>query len=601
MRIIIYSRKSKWTGKGESVENQITMCREYIERFIEGSENAEISVYEDEGFSGKNTNRPQFKEMMKVIKQEKVDYLVCYKLDRLGRNLVDLASLMETLENLSISFVSIKEKFDTSTPIGKAMLLFSGVLAQMEREQIAERVRDNMIMLARSGRWLGGNTPLGFVSVKQERDSAKGKKKSYYHLQIREEEIHIAKSIFDKFSECQSLNGVLSYLQIEGKRTRNGKEFAITTIRDILTNPVYCRADKEAYDYYCNLGCQVCIDEEELDGVSGLMSYAKTSSSRYKSKPARLEEWIISKGRHKGILSGRDFINVQRLLERNKIKGETFKRVQNPVSLLSGLIFCKCGHSMRPKNYPASRLTKEGERTFAYLCTYKDQTNGLKCDTPNVHGNTLDDAVCREVLKYVSPDEGIIPLLKELKKEIADTEGFKTDEREILKKDKDKKKRQIQNLVTSISNIEGGMASDYILSQIDQLDQEVRRIDKRMEELENNSEREEEDRARINELINQYSDFYRIFPSLSVVRKREFLEKVLKKVVWDGEFAHIYLKDPVHDKHRVFCRHLGVFQRKLETKFPQSYHRIPVRQCLSCVFLNIRKHNFVNRPRFNIV
>ena len=165
MRIIIYSRKSKWTGKGESVENQITMCREYIERFIEGSENAEISVYEDEGFSGKNTNRPQFKEMMKVIKQEKVDYLVCYKLDRLGRNLVDLASLMETLENLSISFVSIKEKFDTSTPIGKAMLLFSGVLAQMEREQIAERVRDNMIMLARSGRWLGGNTPLGFVSV----------------------------------------------------------------------------------------------------------------------------------------------------------------------------------------------------------------------------------------------------------------------------------------------------------------------------------------------------------------------------------------------------------------------------------------------------
>ncbi len=574
MRIIIYSRKSKWTGKGESVENQITMCREYIDRFIEGSEDAEISVYEDEGFSGKNTNRPQFKEMMKVIKQEKVDYLVCYKLDRLGRNLVDLASLMETLEKLSISFVSIKEKFDTSTPIGKAMLLFSGVLAQMEREQIAERVRDNMIMLARSGRWLGGNTPLGFVSVKREQDSAKGKKKSYYHLQIQEEEICVAKSIFDKFLECQSLNGVLSCLQIAGKRTRNGKEFTITTIRDILTNPVYCRADKEAYGYYCDLGCQVCIDEEELDGVSGLMSYAKTSSSRYRSKPARLEEWIISKGRHAGMLSGRDFVHVQKLLERNKIKGESFKRVQNPVSLLSGLIFCKCGHSMRPKNYPASRLTREGERTFAYLCTYKDQTKGLKCDTPNVHGNTLDEAVCREVLKYVSPDEGIIPLLKELKKEIADTEEFKTDERELLKKDKDKKKRQIQNLVESISNIEGGMASGYILGQIDQLDQEVRRIDERMEELEKHLKKEEDDSAGINELIRQYSDFYQIFPSLSVVQKREFLETVLQKVVWDGEFAHIYLKGPVHEKHRAFGCLLGVFQRKLETKFPLSYRCI---------------------------
>ena len=172
MLIAIYSRKSKWTGKGESVENQLVMCREYIDKFITSGEKADIIEYEDEGFSGKNTKRPQFQKMMNDINEKHFDYLVCYKLDRMGRNIGDLAFLIEELERKKIAFVSIKEKFDTSTPIGKAMLYFSGVLAQMEREQIAERVRDNMVMLARSGRWLGGNTPLGFEAYKITKENS---------------------------------------------------------------------------------------------------------------------------------------------------------------------------------------------------------------------------------------------------------------------------------------------------------------------------------------------------------------------------------------------------------------------------------------------
>ena len=140
MRIAIYVRKSKWTGRGESIENQILMCREYIEKFIEDSREAEILVYSDEGFSGKDTNRPQFQKMLEDMKQGPFQYLVCYRLDRLGRNLADLALLIEKLNREHTEFVSIKEHFDTSTPMGKAMLYFSGVLAQMEREQIGERV-----------------------------------------------------------------------------------------------------------------------------------------------------------------------------------------------------------------------------------------------------------------------------------------------------------------------------------------------------------------------------------------------------------------------------------------------------------------------------
>ena len=184
MRIAIYVRKSKWTGRGESIENQILMCREYIEKFIEDSREAQILVYSDEGFSGKDTNRPEFQKMLEDMKQGPFQYLVCYRLDRLGRNLADLALLIEKLNREHTEFVSIKEHFDTSTPMGKAMVYFSGVLAQMEREQIGERVRDNMFLLARSGRWLGGSTPLGF-HVREKLYGEEKIRKAFY-LEVEE-------------------------------------------------------------------------------------------------------------------------------------------------------------------------------------------------------------------------------------------------------------------------------------------------------------------------------------------------------------------------------------------------------------------------------
>ena len=180
MRIAVYVRKSKWTGRGESIENQIFLCREYIEKYIENSREAQILVYRDEGFSGKDTNRPQFQKMLADMKLRPFQYLVCYRLDRLGRNLADLALLIEKLNREHTEFVSIRERFDTSTPMGKAMVYFSGVLAQMEREQIGERVRDNMYLLAKSGRWLGGNTPLGFQV--REKHYGEGKLKKAFYL-----------------------------------------------------------------------------------------------------------------------------------------------------------------------------------------------------------------------------------------------------------------------------------------------------------------------------------------------------------------------------------------------------------------------------------
>ncbi len=558
MLIAIYSRKSKWTGKGDSIENQLTMCKEYIAMFVEGSEKAEIIEYEDEGFSGKNTKRPQFRKMMQDMKERHFDYLVCYKLDRLGRNLADLANLMEDLNRRSTSFISIKEKFDTTTPIGKAMLYFSGVLAQMEREQIAERVKDNMIMLARSGRWLGGNTPLGYSSMKLEKEVSALKKKSMYCLIQNPEEIGLARIIFSCFLEKRSITKVLEYLLANGINTRKGKEFTISGIRDILTNPVYVLADEEAWQYFYDLGCQVCIDREELDHVSGLMGYAKTTSGSYKNQHTPYETWIISKGRHKGIITGKDFVRVQELLETNKGKGESFKESRNNVSLLSGILCCRCGHRMRPKNYPASRKTEKGERTFSYHCTYKDKTHGEKCDNKNVHGNTLDEAVCKEIFTLADPDTGLIPMLEELRKEILNSDIEVMSEKQFMQQEYDRKKGEIQKLVASIKQLESDSVSvQYINEEIQKLDCECGALHRRIRSVKEDEHEKTELVDQIRELSERLTDFSRIFEELTLLQKRDFLRKIIDKVLWDGEIAHIYLRNPVPEKHRdIFARFL---------------------------------------------
>ena len=191
----IYSRKSKFTGKGESIENQIEMCRQYIARCF-GQEQADGAlVYEDEGFSGGSTKRPNFQRMMKDVHSGKIQTIVCYRLDRLTRNTKDCFEFVEELEHYGATFISIKENFDLTTPTGRLMFTFVAALAQMERETIADRIRDNLQELAKTGRWLGGNTPLGYESEGTEYCKVDGKKRKTFHLKLIPEEAQLVQMI----------------------------------------------------------------------------------------------------------------------------------------------------------------------------------------------------------------------------------------------------------------------------------------------------------------------------------------------------------------------------------------------------------------------
>lgn len=116
--IRLYSRKSKYTQKGDSIENQVEMDMTYIkEHYPEDEYDVEIIVYEDDGWSGGTLERPKFMKMIKDNRKKPADILICYRLDRISRSISDFSRLIDEFSKLGTAFVSIKEQFDTSSPM----------------------------------------------------------------------------------------------------------------------------------------------------------------------------------------------------------------------------------------------------------------------------------------------------------------------------------------------------------------------------------------------------------------------------------------------------------------------------------------------------
>ena len=119
-------------------------------------------VYEDAGYSGKNTDRPKFQEMMQQVRLGMFTHILVWKIDRISRNLLDFATMYSELKQLGVVFVSKNEQFDTSSAMGEAMLKIILIFAELERNMTSERVTAAMLSRAANGQWNGGRVPLGY-------------------------------------------------------------------------------------------------------------------------------------------------------------------------------------------------------------------------------------------------------------------------------------------------------------------------------------------------------------------------------------------------------------------------------------------------------
>ena len=538
-QFVIYSRKSKFTGKGESIENQIEMCRQYIATHYSEEEAEAALVYEDEGFSGGNLERPKFKKMMNDSQKIEFAAIVVYRLDRISRNIGDFAKLIEDLGNRHIDFISIREQFDTSSPMGRAMMYIASVFSQLERETIAERIRDNMHELSKTGRWLGGNTPTGYESESISNVTVDGKTRKACKLKIIPDELNLVKLIFEKFMETGSLTKTDEFLMNGHYKTKRGKTFTRFAIKAILSNPVYMIADEDAYNYLVENDVDLFADKEAFDGKHGIMAYNRTLQRPGKATQEKpINEWIVSVGKHLGAIPGATWVQVQKLLELNKSKN--YRKPRSHVALLSGLIVCgKCGDYMRPKL--SDRKTATGETIYTYLCTTKERSRGHVCDMKNANGNTLDAKIIETIKSFGKQSADMAKQITQTKKRISgNREGYEAELAKLRLQIEDNEK-DIKALVISLGKSEGTNAEKYIIEQIDELHEKGEALRKRLAELE--AIIQQHDLADIEfDIIRQMlANMGESIDNYTVEQKRAAIRTFIRKIVWDGENAHLYL------------------------------------------------------------
>ena len=454
MKIAIYSRKSIFTGKGESIENQIELCKEYCDIHYK-NEQLEYAIYEDEGFSGKNLNRPKFKELINDVENNKFDVLICYRLDRISRNVADFSSTLELLQKYNTHFVSIKEQFDTSTPMGRAMIYIASVFAQLERETIAERVKDNMLQLAKIGKWSGGQLPLGFTSQKITYMNEDMKEKSFSKLIPIDNELDIIKLIFKKYLLKNSIRLVTKELNQNNLKSKNGGIFDLTQVKRILRSPLYVKSSEDTHKYLNSISYNVYGNANN----NGYLTYNKKTDK---------DNLIAAVAAHKGIIDATDWLQVQKALDYNKEKIASRSGTGHNNALFSGILKCgKCGSNMVIKYNTKS---KNGDNYIYYICSNKNTKLGVeKCNCPNLNVDYIDSKIIKKIKTYNRDIilEAYNNSINKLKTENSVSVSNNLQSQIQLKE------FQVKNLINQLSNSNNDLASELIMKKINNTTNEI--------------------------------------------------------------------------------------------------------------------------------
>lgn len=331
-----------------------------IKKYCEAKGWTLAKIYTDGGYSGGKIDRPAMQELIKDCR--KYEMILVYKLDRLSRSQKDTLFLIEDVfKKNNVDFTSIQENFDTSTPLGMAMIGILSVFAQLEREQIKERMALGKQGKAKEGYWNSHIAPIGYRYI-----PGTGKEKG--KLVINEEEAMIVKEIYRMYLEGKTIRQISIYMS----NHYSGHLYNCSSvISGILDNPVYCglmRWDGEVL----NGNHEPIITKEEYDAVQSVR--------------------IKGKGRNKG-----------------KTK-----------HILTGILYCgECGSKM----YYHLSKSKYGNYSY-YACPIQSRRGGdvsnLKkhCSNPSIRTDIVEKAVI-DTIKDLKPAHVVKPRTIDNSKQIA--------------------------------------------------------------------------------------------------------------------------------------------------------------------------------------
>lgn len=229
LRCAVYSRVST-DERLDQAYNSLHAQRDACEAYV-ASQRAEGWVllrdrYDDGGFSGGTLERPALQRLLRDIKADLVDVIVCYKIDRLSRSLMDFAKLVEVMDAHGVTFVSVTQSFNTTTSMGRLTLNILLSFAQFEREVIGERIRDKFAASRARGMWMGGKVPLGYDVVARK-------------LVVNEDEAPRVRRVFEIFAETGSGIETVARLRAEGATSKSGRPLDKGDVYKLLNNRTY--------------------------------------------------------------------------------------------------------------------------------------------------------------------------------------------------------------------------------------------------------------------------------------------------------------------------------------------------------------------------
>lgn len=329
MRVIIYVRVStqEQAREGYSISEQL----ERLKKYCEAMDWMIVETFIDPGYSGGSLDRPALKDMIKFIKAENVDKVVVYKLDRLSRSQKDTLYLIEDVFlNNNTDFVSMNENFDTSTPFGRAMIGILAVFAQLEREQIKERMTMGREARAKQGYYTGSSdfSPIGYEYINGE-------------LIVNEYEKMLVNEVFKMFISGTPIKTIGDTLNAKGYIHHYG-EWNNYTIGRLLKNRHYIGEVRFADNWY--------------------------------------------PGRHEPIVDIEIFEKAQVLL---KYREDNRKSDNKHTTYLGGFIWCKkCGGRYHPQFWYRADL---GTKQRIYTCYSRSKKNKRMIVDPNCKNKNYKD------------------------------------------------------------------------------------------------------------------------------------------------------------------------------------------------------------------
>lgn len=434
--------------------------------------------YVDDGFSGKDLERPAMQRLINDARQKKFDAVLVLKLDRLSRKQKDVLFLLEdVLDPLSIGFKSATETFDTTTPFGKAALGMMAVFAQLERETIIERVKMAKKESAKQGRFPGGPAPYGYTY-------------NYSSKNIELDELQAAtvRWIYEHY--LQSGHGY-QYITVElennGVPGPTNMRWNKNCIRKILTNPIY----------------------------AGLVAHKGN----------------MYPGKHQLIIEREKWEEVQALI---KDKGSVRTNAPVHTGLISGIVWCgECGARMRVKNVWQNYPTTAPKKVIRYYVCYSQEGSarhmvrkaGCKCGYK--HADEIENKVTAELYRY-SFDQNL------LRQVVEESLTNNTDKKTVL--------RILNQATKELSVIDkklerwyeafekGALEPDELMERVKNLRERKIFLNNQIAQMESKLKQEETRQSNVEEVLEIFNNFPVIWAEATPQERREIILNLVKSV-----------------------------------------------------------------------